>query len=371
MPSVNELLLDAAVDHAVDLSAYSNHVIRRMLNLLNRVDADLAAALASALDRLPTESFTVERLESLLGAVRRLNAQAYKAIDRELRNVLREFAQVEAAYQGDLFERVVPQQVQVRFRIARVAHEQVYAAAMSRPFQGRLLRDWARKMEADRMDIIRNAVRIGYVQGETVSQIVTRLRGTRASAYADGAINRSRRDLEAVVDTAVKHTAAVARDRMLDANEDIVKAIRWASTLDTRTSEWCVIRDGLKYTIKGHKPIGHKVPWLGGPGKIHFRCRSVGVPVLKSWRELGIDADDLPASTRASMDGQVPADLPFGDWLKRQTTYRQEQVLGPTRAKLMRQGGLDLPALFSPTGLRLSLDQLRERNAAAFERAGL
>lgn len=371
MPTVNELLLDEAISHAVDLTQYSRGVVRRLVALLNRVDADLADALARALDRLPAESFTVERLESLLGAVRRLNAQAYKAVERELTSTLREFAEVEAAYQFDLLEHTVPSEIQVRYRIARVTPQQVYAAAFSRPFQGRLLRDWAAKLEADRMVYIRNGVRLGYVEGQTVSQIVTRLRGTRANNYADGVINRSRRDLEAVVDTAVKHTAAVARDRMFEANDDLMKAVAWNSTLDSKTSHWCTIRDGKKYTVKGHKPIGHKIPWLGGPGRIHYRCRSGSVPVLKSWRELGFEAAELPAGTRASMDGQVPADTTFAQWLSRQTAYRQEQVLGPTRARLMRQGGMELPEFYSPTGEFLSIKQLRERNAAAFERAGV
>jgi hypothetical protein len=33
--------------------------------------------------------------------------------------------------------------------------------------------------------------------------------------------------------------------------------------------------------------------------------------VLKTWRELGIDADEVPQTTRASMDGQVPAKQTF------------------------------------------------------------
>lgn len=71
------------------------------------------------------------------------------------------------------------------------------------------------------------------------------------------------------------------------------------------------------------------------------------------------------------MDGQVPADMTFAQWLEKQSAYRQEQVLGPTRARLMREGGLSLPDFYSPSGQYLSLEQLRKRNAAAFERAGV
>src|SRR5690606_28228920 len=105
-------------------------------------------------------------------------------------STLKEFAQVESAFQYDLLRGAVPSEIQVRYRIARVSVEQVRAAALSRPFQGRLLRDWAAKMAEDRMVYMRNAVRLGFVEGQTVSQIVTRVRGTRANNYADGVINR-------------------------------------------------------------------------------------------------------------------------------------------------------------------------------------
>jgi hypothetical protein len=44
------------------------------------------------------------------------------------------------------------------------------------------------------------------------------------------------------------------------------------------------------------------------------------VPVPKSWRELGIDADEIPSSTMASQIGQIPAD--GGDFLPFLMEYR-------------------------------------------------
>ena len=42
--------------------------------------------------------------------------------------------------------------------------------------------------------------------------------------------------------------------------------------------------------------------------RLHWRCRSGQVPVLKSHKELGIDIPEIlvDGQTRASMDGQVP-----------------------------------------------------------------
>ena len=49
MPTANEALRDATISHQVDLAQYTAHVLRRMVGVLNRSDADLMAALSDAL----------------------------------------------------------------------------------------------------------------------------------------------------------------------------------------------------------------------------------------------------------------------------------------------------------------------------------
>ncbi len=356
--TVNQRLHDATVSHAVDLAHYSNGVVRRVIALLNRADADIAARLAEALDGVSSPS--VDRLESLLLSVRALNAQAYAAVRAELDDELRRFASVEAGYQLELFEATIPPQVQASVGIAAVQSEQVYSAAMSRPFQGRLLKEWGADIEADRMRRIRDAVRMGFVEQETNPQIVRRIRGTKARQYSDGILEIDRRNAEAVVRTAISHTAGFTRDRVFEANSDLIKAVEWTATLDTRTSEGCRIRDGLKYTPVDHKPMGHSIPWLGGPGRLHWQCRSTSVPVTKSWRELGLDVDEIPATERASMDGTVAADTTFGAWLKRQSAARQDEVLGAARGKMLRDG-TPFDKFYNDKGRYLTLEELRER----------
>ncbi|MGY2258125.1 hypothetical protein [Pseudomonas sp. SDO55104_S430] len=365
MPTVNQVLEDEQVAHSVSLEKYKVGVVRRIIALLNRSDAELSSALSAALERLPAESFTVERLELLLAEVRAINAQAYAAVAQELQSDLKELAGYEANWQQALFEKTIPEPVQVRFPIASVSAEQAYAAALSRPFQGRLLKDWGTEIAADRMVKVRNAVRTGYLEGKTTDQIIRSIRGTRAAGYADGFLERPRKDLAAVVRTAVSHTAATARQEFNKANEEILKADKWVSTLDNKTSPMCRIRDQLQYTAVTHKPIGHKVPWLQGPGKIHWCCRSTSSPVTKSWRELGIPLDEMTPAQRASMDGQVPGNTTYSEWLNRQSDARKLEVLGPARYQMLKDGK-DLEDFYTPTGEWMTLDQMRARDAATF-----
>ncbi|EJM92417.1 hypothetical protein [Pseudomonas sp. GM67] len=368
MPTVNQILEDEQIAHAVDLEKYKVGVVRRIIALLNRSDADLSAALAAALERLPAESFTVERLELLLDQVRLINSQAYASVAQALQDDLKDLAGYEVSWQQTLFESTIPDPVQVRFPIASVRAEQAYAAALSRPFQGRLLRNWGEEIAADRMVKVRNAIRTGYLEGKTTEQIIRSIRGSRAAGYADGFLERPRKDLAAVVRTAVSHTAATARDEFNKANEEVLKADRWVSTLDNKTSPMCRIRDQLQYTVLTHKPIGHKVPWLQGPGKIHWCCRSTSAPVTKSWKELGMNIDEMTPAQRASMDGQVPADTNYSEWLNRQSDARKIEVLGQARAQLLKDGKLDLEDFYTPAGEWMTLDQMRARDAAAFDR---
>lgn len=368
MPSVNEALRDGEIGHQVNLSRYSNGVVRRFVALLNRVDPDLLAKLTAAIDALEGEpTFAVERLDALLFSVRTINAQAYQAAGLELRDELRNLTDHEAGFQLRLFRSELPELV----KIAETNPEQVYGAAMARPFQGRLLSEWASSIEADRMARIRDAIRIGIVENQTTPQIVQRIKGTRANGYADGLLEIDRRNAEAVVRTAVSHVAAFTRDRFYQANNDLIKAVVWLSTLDTGTTVICQLRDGKEYTNDTHRPIGHSYPWLGGPGAAHWNCRSSSVAVTKSYRDLGINMDELPPGSRASMDGQVPGETTFADWLKRQSAARQDEILGPTRGKLMREGGLTLDRFANDKGKWYDLEQLRAIDAAAFAKAGV
>lgn len=356
MLTANEVLLDAAIEHSIDTLRYSNGVVRRLIALLNRSDNDLNEQIIAALQRLPAESFTVERLDMLLADVRRINEAAYQQLRTGLEGELKELVSYEAGYQAQLFQSVLPVQVSV----AAVSVEQVYSAALARPMQSRLLKEWAAGIEADKMTRIRDALRMGYVEGQTIQQMVQRIRGTKARGYEDGIIQVDRRNAEAVVRTAIAHTANHTRQRFYESNSSLIKSLKWVSAIDGRTSAVCRARDGQTFPLNS----GPRPP-------AHWGCRSSMTPVLVTWRDLNIDMDEISPSTRASLDGQIPEDTTYSQWIKGKSATYQDEVLGKTQGKLFRDGGLTLDKFIDKTGKEYSLSQLREKNAAAFSRAGL
>ena len=347
-------LLAVQVGHQIGLHRLATGLVQKIVALLNRTDADLVRRI----ERSQTEAgnWTAERIARLLEDVRRINVEAYRAIQRQLTGDLQDLAEYEVQYQMELFEHTVP--VELNWRTPTLP--QLRAAVNSRPFQGSLLREWVAGMEQGRARRLREAIRIGYVEGETVQQLVRRVRGTQAAGYSDGVLAVSRRSAETIVRTAVAHTATAAREVLYETNADLIKGVEWVSTLDLRTTPVCRARDGRVWP-----------PGEGPRPPAHLNCRSTTVPVLKSWRDLGIDLEEAPPGTRASMNGQVAADLTYGEWLRRQSAAVQEDVLGVAKARLFRAGGLTMDRFVDSTGRAYTLAELRRREREAWDRAGL
>lgn len=356
MKTANEKLLDELIGHEVDLSRLSNSQVVAIIRILNSSDPELRAALIAAVDSLDAGA-SVAAIDAALAPVLRINQSTFFSLQQALTGVIDGVASYEIAFQAAALTAAVPELVQARFPVAVAQFSQVRAIALARPFQGRLLSEWMAGIEADRAASIRDAVRSGVLEGRTTPEIVRQIMGTKAEKYADGILQRSRREVEAVVRSAVSSTAETASDKAFEANSDIISHVEWLSTLDSRTSTTCRIRDRLPYTLGTYRPIGHKVPWLAGPGRIHFCCRSTKLPILKSALALGIS----DAAARASMGGQVPQQTTYAQWLARQTAARQDEILGPERGKLLRQDKLKLQDFYNDKGKFLTLDELRER----------
>lgn len=360
MATVNEKLADAEIAHAVSMQRFSNGVVRRMMALLNRVDSDLYANLMEAIEQMPPGSFTVQRLDQLLQSVKSLNAKAYEALGNELDEELQAYVAYEADYQHKLFVNTIPEPVQVVVPVNAVNPQQVYAAAMARPFQGKLLSEFTKDLEADRMTRVRDAIRTGFVEGETVDQMIRRIRGSRTAGYADGLLEIDRRNAEAIVRTSVNHLSNFTRQAFYAENDDLVDEWQFLATLDGRTTITCASLSGKTFPI-GKGPMPPR----------HINCRSTSTPVIKSWEELGLTKEQIGKGTQASMDGYVAEDVSYSDWLRNKPAEFQDEVLGPTRGKLFRDGKVDIDKFTNDKGKVYTLDELKQRDEDLFERAGV
>lgn len=341
---VTDDILDATIRHSVYLERHKARVIREVLALVRGVETAIQIELLEA----DLQAMSRRDLDHLLSNIRKRITEGYSPVIELIDAEVKGLAGYEGQWQTDMFRRVVP----VRLDFVAPAPEQIYAAAVARPFQGLILKEWYKGLEDGQFRRVRQAIRMGYVDGRTTGEIVREIIGTKKRA---GIIEQSRRGAEAAVRTALAHTANVARNEVYRANKTLIKGVEWVSTLDGRTSAICRARDGMMYPAdSGPRPPAHP------------NCRSSTVPVLKSAKAIGLK--NIPKGTRASMNGQVSGELNYDQWLRKQPVTFQDEVLGKTRGKLFR-AGLTMDRFVDRSGKELTLDQLKELDANIWETA--
>lgn len=188
---------------------------------------------------------------------------------------------------------------------------------------------------------------------------------TVKTAAIGGVLEVSRRNAAALVQTSIQTVANVARLEAFAQNADIVKGVKQISTLDSHTTDICIAYSGMAWNLEG-KPIqGNKLAFNNGPPR-HWNCRSILIPITKTFKELGIDTPELKKSTRASTDGQIDAGTTFDSFLKRKGEAFQNEILGPGRAKLWRDKKITLQQLLDLQGNPLSLSELQAKYARPY-----
>lgn len=226
------------------------------------------------------------------------------------------------------------------------------------PMQGAVLKDWAREQKRKTVFRVTSQVRLGVTKGETLDDIVRRVRGRSAGArgkYVGGVMDTTTREAEAIVRTAVNEISTHATVGTYQENADILEGYQLVVTMDGRTSPTCI-----HYGLTPEKVY----PVEGGPRPpFHFNCRTVTMPAI-DWDAIGM-APPEDEGTRATATGQKPAGIDFDTWLKSAPPHYADQLLGRGRAQLFREGKVTLAELLKTDGGRVRLTPLAELHPAA------
>jgi SPP1 gp7 family putative phage head morphogenesis protein len=361
VPTANEILQDRAIRHATYLERYKRDTAQKIIAFLNdELEPAILAKLQTRLQAIGTRGFdksmeSTKRLQELAQALKDIVGENVGEARKMVTAELRDLAKAEAVWQRDALERAVPKQVALEAKVEFLlpAPETLRAIVTEGPINGALLKDWFKGIEESTKTALTKAVNIGIASGETTQEIVSRVRGTKALGFSDGVMQATRHQINTTVSTAIAHVSGRARAATSQENADLLKGERWSSALDSRVCPYCAAQDGKVYPVgEGPRP----------PDSAHPACRCSVVPVLKSWKELGIEAPALPAGTRASMDGQVPGNLTFGAWLKSQPLSRIADVLGSKEAaRAFMAGTVKISDFSTAYGTVLSYKQLLEK----------
>ncbi|KQN09971.1 hypothetical protein ASE85_03305 [Sphingobium sp. Leaf26] len=357
--SSNEILRDAAIRHAIQSERFSKGLATKIVKLLNSADADIVATLAKRLALIEERGrdlgpVTTKRLEVLLNELRQINEAVYKRVASGLKADLVDYASYEVDWAANGLKDATWPTVMLTLPPAN------YLATLveTSPIDGHLLKSWTDHMSTRRHQRIEQAIRVGLVEGEGLDKIITRVRGTKANNYTDGILNISRNSAQSLVLTASSTIANNAREEVYKRNSRLIKKLKWVSTLDSRTSPICQSRDGQLYDLDKPHPTA----------PAHIRCRSLLIPITKSFDELGLeDRQNVPPRYRASMNGRVSGDETLETLVPKWPKDQQDELLGAGRAQLVRDGKVKFRDLFRDNGTHKSLAELRRAEGLAPE----
>ncbi|MGE8461916.1 MAG: minor capsid protein [Pseudomonas capeferrum] len=356
--TADEKLLEQVSRHSVLLERLKAGEVKKFETYLRRADSHVR----DQLTRKELTTYGRSRLEEFLGRVGGKLLEIYRAFSDRMQSDLVDIAQYEASFEGRSLAKAL------LIDAALPSDSLIRAAINTQPLQvagvdgGKLLKPFLSGWTRTEADRVTNAIRMGVVQGQTNAEITQAVRGTAAQNFTDGVLAVTNRSARAVVQTAVQHVATTARMETLKANAEVVPGYRIVATLDRKTSVQCRSLDGREYEM-GQGPVP----------PFHIHCRTTITPITRLSALFGQGA--TRAAVGAGGGGQVSANLSYYQWLKTQPAIFQDAALGPARGKLFRDGGLtaerfaalQLDKNFKP----LTLDQLKELEPLAFDRAGL
>ena len=185
---------------------------------------------------------------------------------------------------------------------------------------------------------VKTIPRMAYSQGWGITKTVARLREVTQI---------DKRSATTMARTIVMSASNVARDDV--SRQAGVESLIWKSTLDSRTTEYCAVRDGKVYK----QGVGERPPG-------HFSCRStmLSVPTDMSPTEF---KKGLEVSTRGE-DGKtvIKAYRTYGDFLKNQSKSFQREVIGKKRTELLRSGKITFDKMWTQDKNYISVEKLRK-----------
>ena len=393
--------------NAIDLNRYSNSVARRVINSYNDIIIDAVNQLRTLLPDAGGEGALTITAPVKAARLRSILAQLKESLDgwagdaTELTATeLQGIAELQSQFVTDELRKALPagvtrsavNTVEISPQFAQsvvttdptqlnvvALSDDLFAAVNGAPQtfsltaaqgatitlpNGEVVSKAFRGIATSQSERFSQVVRNGLLTGETTPDIAKRLIGNlqfgeeaktvgQLAAAGGQATQVADNQILTLIRTSINQVANTASQQVYEANQDITQKYRYVATLDTRTSAICRALDGREFEYgKGPMPPQH------------FNCRSTTVPVI-NYKELGFSPP--PPARRASMDGQVPANESYGEWLKKQPRTTQADVLGPGKVAYFNRlankyGAQDAMAkLVRDDGSELTLAQLRKR----------
>jgi SPP1 gp7 family putative phage head morphogenesis protein len=344
--TVNGRLLDASIRHAVykegltgKEAQYVVRFIEREIlpDLMRKIEFYIAKAARGANFGL----WSANRINDQMKAHYQVMRQVISEFTDRFSKRLQGLAGNEARWQSVMINQSLPAGLSYDLTLPTV--KRMAFVVNSAPFEGRVLKKHFSRFSARIQKDLNSAVKVGILEGETIPQTGKKIR----HIYSKTRHTRKtiKRHAETLAITATNHVQNRAAIEMYKDNRDILDGWLFVATLDAGTTDICMSLDGQVFKIGEG---GHNYPPL------HFRCRSVASPQVKSWKDLGFDYKDLDQGQRAALGGPVPAKVKGPDWMAVQPDKVQDSFFGKRYAELFRSGEMTYKEIMAAKGVKKS-----------------
>ena len=330
------------------LSQYETEALKEIQKSVNRARKEIGQKLSTI---KPTSKFTKDRLEALGKELQDLTVGIQAQITGDVTQIAT-IAGVESYTKQSAimsFDGMVP-----GFNAVSLSAAQVASMVSETPVGGYLLNEWVERSFSTRLqDQFKSEIMTGMLKGEGYPALVKR--------FQSGAFAGLQGDMETLTRSYVQTINVQAMQDVAEANDDIIKGWQWSSATENGS---VATGRGICIQCLSLDSRDEVYPLKGGPQiPAHPRCRCVKLYQTKTFREMGVDIDELKSANRpytlrgAGIDPETGEIFPqkvgtggrkilgvgqysgkYEDWLKTQSEAIQRQTLGPGRFELWKSG---------------------------------
>lgn len=322
------ILLQRQIEHQLNLEEYTKKELVKIQNALEISKKQIV----KKIKKLPEQSFTKRTLQKQLNEILILTEGVSGTLNNNISKISYEAFKVSLLAHNDILSfgnRVTG------FKTLKASANTLKSIIKEVPVGGYLLQDWVgATFNSELKEKIQQDFLIGSFKGENVDALARRV--------AQGFSNISTREAVTLARTYVQSVNNTAMQMVYDNNTDIVKGVRWSAVLEsgnTKTGRGtcprCSVLDGTIYKMKEKHP---SIP-------LHPRCRCLLLPETISYKELGLDIEEIEKVYRPTKiagllnkTGQDKIGFLQGDYetfYKQQSKAFQINALGPSRANLV------------------------------------
>lgn len=268
--SVNTQIADALTTQQLRTARVESQLRREVWDQLRLLEAELLSALKSSdptdfalltRRRREVETLMAEELDPLIQA--RYSRIATLLDEALMRLATHEAGVVQAVVNTATDEETITDLPSERHLRAGVVQGLFPSATTPTDFSTTGA-DWWQRQADSLSQRLGDSLTVGVSLEEPLTQLTQRMRGTPDHAFTDGLMAKARDDAARLVRTQTTNAVSEARVAAADRNAGPIRGIEHVSVLDSRTSDICLSRHGLQYSVPDHEPIGHSIPYLSG-----------------------------------------------------------------------------------------------------------